>query len=392
MSNAKKLKVSSKELKNFLKHIITNNQFLQEKGDIPLVVEVEGPAGIGKTSAVLQLGKELNLPVAKVNLATIEELGDLVGYPIRQFQMCNADGCVWIDEHAIEDYRKMDFKFTGKKRMSYCPPEWIADKEEGGILFLDDFSRADVRFVQATMELIDRQEYISWKLPKNWHIILSTNPDDGDYNVTSMDAAQRGRFLSVQMKFDMDCWSEWAESAGVDGRCINFVLMHPEVMNDKVDPRSVVKFFNGISSIKSFVDELDMIEMVGEASIGQEFATTFALFINNKLDKLIPPKTILTHKDYDKVKETLRATIGKDSTYRADIAAVLSRRIMNYALFMVKEKQMNSATIDRIMDLMTEDIFTDDLKYFVVNQLFNQERAVFQKMLLNPKVAKMAVK
>jgi MoxR-like ATPase len=78
----------------------------------------------------------------------------------------------WVDELAVAEYLKNGYKMTGKNRMSYCAPEWIADKKEGGILLLDDFNRADQRFLQATMELIDRQSYISWSLPKDWHIIL----------------------------------------------------------------------------------------------------------------------------------------------------------------------------------------------------------------------------
>ena len=67
--------------------------------------------------------------------------------------MCKNDECKWIDEQAINIYEKEGYIFTGEKRMSYCPPEWIADKKEGGILLLDDYSRANIRFLQATMEL-----------------------------------------------------------------------------------------------------------------------------------------------------------------------------------------------------------------------------------------------
>lgn len=44
---------------------------------------------------------------------------------------------------------------------------------------------------QAVMELIYKQEYISWKLPPNTHIVLTSNPDNGEYNVTSTDEAQK---------------------------------------------------------------------------------------------------------------------------------------------------------------------------------------------------------
>lgn len=52
-----------------------------------------------------------------------------------------SDDCLWVDENAVEQYTQRGYGFTGKKRMSYCPPEWIADKEKGGILLLDDYTR-----------------------------------------------------------------------------------------------------------------------------------------------------------------------------------------------------------------------------------------------------------
>ena len=65
----------------------------------------------------------------------------------------------------------------------------------------------DIRFQQATMTLIETGEYISWKLPKNWTILLSSNPDNGEYLINVMDIAQKTRFISVKLKFDIDCWA-----------------------------------------------------------------------------------------------------------------------------------------------------------------------------------------
>ena len=161
------ISINVKELKDFLTHIIENNRFLQEQGKSPVTIEVIGESGIGKTSAIIQMAKEQNLNFVKLNLAQIEEIGDLVGFPIRQFEVELNNEKTWVDEHAFDEYLKLGYHSTGLNRMSYCPPEWISGKEEGGILLLDDWNRADVRFIQAVMELIDRQQYISWTLPKN---------------------------------------------------------------------------------------------------------------------------------------------------------------------------------------------------------------------------------
>ena len=75
------------ELKGFVNHIITNNRFLQEDGKQSVSIEVVGESGIGKTSSIVEIAQENNLKFVKLNLAQIEELGDLVGFPVRQFQM-----------------------------------------------------------------------------------------------------------------------------------------------------------------------------------------------------------------------------------------------------------------------------------------------------------------
>jgi len=384
-----------KEAKQFLKHIINNNRYLQAQGKPPVAVEVVGDSGIGKTSTILQLAKETDLHFVKLNLAQIEELGDLVGFPIRQFEVCKTENdCLWIDEHAVEEYTKQGYSFTGKNRMSYCPPEWISGKTSGGILLLDDWNRADVRFIQAVMELIDRQQYISWTLPKDWHIILTSNPDNGEYLVNSIDNAQKTRFISVNLKFDINCWSEWAEDATIDNRCINFLLKHPELVSTNTNSRSITTFFNSISSIKSFDDELGLIQMIGEGSVGNEFTILFTMFINNKLDKIISPETIMTHESDEYILNTLKGIIGKrdGDKYRADLASIISTRLINFSLYYSKDNKIEKSYIDRLAFLMNEDVFANDLKYKVVKSIYNGNQTAFKTLMLNKTLIKFLTK
>ena len=379
------------ELKDFLKHIVDNNRFLQENNKPMVSTEVIGDSGIGKTSAIVQLADELGLNFVKLNLAQIEEIGDLVGFPIRQFEMKDKKTSEWVDENSVEDYRKKGFESTGLNRMSYCPPEWISGKTNGGILLLDDWNRADMRFIQAVMELIDRQQYISWKLPKDWHIILTSNPDNGDYLVNSIDNAQKTRFISVNLKFDLKCWGKWAEESKLDGRCINFMLMHPELVTKQVNSRSVSMFFNSISSIKSFEESLPLIQMIGEGSVGSEFSTLFTMFINNKLDKMISPENILTQ-DEQYVTNTLKSLVGKDKEYRADIAATLGTRLSNYLEFYSKENAIEKPLIERISKIVTEKIFATDVSYNMVKSIYNSNPNKFKLMMLNKELVKYITK
>ena len=414
------------ELKGFVNHIIENNRYLQQNGKGPVSVEVVGESGIGKTSTIVELARDNKLSFVKLNLAQIEELGDLVGFPVRQFQMykekvvsnntsnnlsmvtaaqraggaslANLNQPVtkkvgqWVDELAVQEYLKNGYKMTGKNRMSYCAPEWIADKKDGGILLLDDWNRADTRFILAVMELVDRQTYISWTLPKDWHIILTANPDNGDYMVNSIDSAQKTRYVTANLKFDVNVWAQWAEEVNIDTRCINFLLLHPELVTQETNARSITTFFNSISSFESFEDNLAMIQMIGEGSVGDAFASMFTTFINNKLDKLVTPKDLLTHDSEQYILGELRSCIGKDDTYRADIASTLATRLANYSVVYSKENTIGQKVTDRLKTLCTADYFTNDLKYLIVRTIFNGNKKKFNKFMMIPEVVKMTMK
>tara|TARA_R100001591_G_scaffold116154_1_gene132668 strand:+ start:932 stop:2197 length:1266 start_codon:yes stop_codon:yes gene_type:complete len=412
------------ELKGFVNHIIQNNRFLQEQGKNPVSTEVVGESGIGKTSTIIELAKDNNLNFVKLNLAQIEELGDLVGFPVRQFQMYkekkvqakqiddlsytaaqraaaaaqvgNASVTKkvgqWVDELAVEEYMRQGWKVTGKNRMSYCAPEWIADKKDGGILLLDDWNRADVRFIQAVMELVDRQTYISWSLPKDWHIILTANPDNGDYMVNSVDAAQKTRYITANLKFDVEVWARWAEEAGIDTRCINFMLLHPELVTQETNARSITTFFNAISSFEDFEKSLSMIQLIGEGSVGDEFASMFTTFINNKLDKLVTPKDLLTHDNEQYILGELTSCVGKGDAYRADIASTLATRLANFSVVYSRENTITQKITERLETLCTKDYFTNDLKYLVVRTIFNGNKSKFNKLMMKPEIIKMTMK
>ena len=386
------VQLNVEELKDFIKHMVKNNQHIQAEGKVPVAINIEGDAGLGKTSAIMQLGKELNMQVVKLNLSQLEELGDLVGFPVKEFQIQNAEGkTTWINESQISAATAKGYKVVGK-RMSHAAPEWIQGKGEGGFLILDDYTRADHRFMQATMEILDRQEYVSWKLPKNWHVILTTNPDNGDYNVTSLDVAQKTRFISVELKYDANVWAKWAEKAGIDGRCINFMLMHPEMVTQRVNPRSITTFFNAISSIQKFDDELPLIQMIGEGSVGTDFAAMFTMFINNKLDRIISPEDILT-KDETYVLGALTSAVGKDDDFRADISSVIATRVINYSLLFANDHSISDGMINRLVKLTTDcESFTNDLRYYMIKEIVNGNKVKFAKLMMNTDVVKMAVK
>jgi len=224
------------------------------------------------------------------------------------------------------------------------------------------------------------------------HIILTANPDNGDYMVNSVDSAQKTRYVTANLKFDVNVWAQWAEGAGIDTRCINFLLLHPELVTQETNARSITTFFNAISSFDSFEDNLSMIQMIGEGSVGDAFASMFTTFINNKLDKLVTPKDLLTHENESYILGELRGCIGKDDTYRADIASTLATRLGNFSVVHSKDNTITQKLTDRLIALCTKDYFTNDLKYLIVRTIFNGNKKKFNKLMMVPEIIQMTMK
>jgi hypothetical protein len=250
------------------------------------------------------------------------------------------------------------------------------------------------------MELLSKGEYISWKLPKNCTIVLSSNPDSGDYNVSSMDAAQRTRFISFNLEFNLDVWAKWAEHEGLNDKIINFCLFYPEIFKDSdksgITPRTIEMFAKVISSIDDFSkpENLVLINTLADGCFESEenvFGRCFTMFINNKLDRLINSKDILLD-EWRSVSPRLRNCIYTNGEYRADISSLLTIRFLNYIDVYLKQEKGNAESskviMDRILEIINSDkvLLSEDLIFKLVNVLVGKYPQRFNKLLMDKKL------
>ena len=257
------------------------------------------------------------------------------------------------------------------------------------------------------MEIINRQEYISWKFPKNTTIILTENPDNGQYNTSSMDEAQKSRYMRFNVKFDVDCWGRYAESVQMDDRAINFMLAYSsEIMKENsqkmhpVNARNYTMFANTISGIENWENSKNLAFILQIASgaflddndnvIGSLFTT----FIANKLDKLISPKELLTE-DWKKVAPKIEKCVyDEDGNYKPLVASILHTRLLNYAMYYFDQKGAKTEVVEqRLIDLIeTNDnpdkkmLFSEDFLFDIIKQLVGKYKARTNKLLLNAKI------
>lgn len=342
----------------------------------------------------------------------------LAGFPIKEYQVHELDGdqvseTKWVPEVTLQTYFQQPcgtYEITGKTRMAYAPPAWLNldGNENGHILFLDDFSRANSMFMQAIMELIDKASYMTWSLPENTTIVLSSNPDDGDYQVHTLDTAQATRMVTFQADFNIEDWAAWAEEAEVDSRAINFALSYATELFESKDTRvkglnarSYTTFCNLVGGLPDWSnpEQQSLIVSMSKGCFSDPSGVIgglFLSFVQNRLDRLPSPEELLVTK-WDTLYPKLENLIypnGVSNTANACIAAILSTRLANYSVKYLKTKGTKEATVlDRLVQYITPKtgqtrLFSEDLIFKIVQTLVGKCPARTKSFILNPEIRK----
>lgn len=404
MANLNEMSIS--EFTDVFNYLLDNNKQLEEKGLTPIAIGLEGEAGIGKTAVVEQVAHKRGMTYCKISLSQLEEVGDLVGFPIKEIllQWKTKEGQVktrWWPESLI-DKVPSNVQVTSTTRMAYAPPAWVPREENpnGVIVLLDDFSRANPLFMQATMELINTASYMSWKLPKNTSIILTSNPDDGSYSVSQLDNAQKTRFVNFNLKLNINDWASWAEFNNIDSRCINFELLYGNEIFKKhngvqtINPRAYTTFCKAISGIKDWNDDnsLALILNISKGCFLNDkdnvVGTLFTTFVAQKLDRLISPEDMLKQK-WETVEPKIHDCIYEGDRFHTEIAAILSLRLLNYIMYYFSQNGSKQDVVqDRLLNFIDNPrkLFSDDLLFHVIKTVIGKYPAKTTKLLINPKI------
>ena len=394
------------EFTDVFNYLLDNNRQLEEKGLTPIAIGLEGEAGIGKTAVVEQVAHKRGMTYCKISLSQLEEVGDLVGFPIKEIllQWKTKDGQIktrWWPESLI-DKVPSNVQVTSTTRMAYAPPAWVPREENpnGVIVLLDDFSRANPLFMQATMELINTASYMSWSLPKNTSIVLTSNPDDGSYSVSQLDNAQKTRFVNFNLKLNVSDWASWAEFNNIDSRCINFELLYGNEIFKKhngvqtINPRAYTTFCKAISGIKDWNDDnsLALILNISKGCFLNDndnvVGTLFTTFIAQKLDKLIQPKDMLMQK-WETVEPKIHSCVYDGEQFKPEIASILAIRLLNYMLYYFSQSGVKESVVqDRLLDFIDNKrkLFSDDLLFHVIKTVIAKYPAKTTKLMLNSRI------
>ncbi|MCB9763011.1 MAG: AAA family ATPase [Alphaproteobacteria bacterium] len=350
--------VASDELIGFVEHLVRSNLEAEAAGRRKTPICIWGRHGIGKTRIVEDTARAQGWRFAYVAPAQFEEMGDLVGMPAVE-----GDRTVWR------------------------APEWVPAEEGPGVLLIDDVNRADDRILRGIMQLLQNYELVSWRLPAKWQIVLTANPDGGDYSVTPMDDAMLTRMMHVTLEFDVSAWARWAEANGVDPRGINFVLTYPEIVSgERTTPRTLVQFFESIQSITDLKAQLGLVRILADSCLDEPAVAAFITFVQQGLSQLISPEELLGAKDFGPAYARVRDAV-EGETLRVDILATLCTRLVNH--LSRRKERLTKPEIENLKRFLTMDLLPNDLRLTVAQELVRASDPGLKRVLADPTIARL---
>lgn len=347
-----------------------------------------GPAGTAKSSCVRSFENEpvkwrgrdyKGYQIVYVPIAQYEEMGDLLGLPSRHLCMSYVDDGGkeredWVPEQCVEAYKAIGWKFLPERGVrTFCaPPAWVPQEPGPIILLFDDWNRASLRIIKGVMQLLQTYGTVTWRLPPGSHIVLTGNPDDHDYQVTTLDRAILTRIRSATMIFDAKEWSVWAQAHGLDSRGISWGLRFPDYMfgKERTNARTVSEVFRMTKHIGDITDKKNQDEFsrIALSLLDEETVMDMLVHFQRDIGLVADPEIILNGglvggKTIDKYISDLMS--GKEK--RTDIVGVICDRL--YAYMHQDTVHPEPAMVKNFQHFLTIDALPEDARHALVARL-----------------------
>ena len=165
---------------------------------------VWGAPGVGKSTAVRELTKELGIGFIDVRLAQREPV-DMRGLP-------------------VPDEKENSVKWL-------VSGEWPRDPKSRGIIMFDELTAADKTLQVAAYEFIlDRRLGALYSVPPGWYIMAAGNRTEDRAVACAMSSALANRFLHVEVAAEANSFLAWAKENSIHPAVINFIKIRPQLL------------------------------------------------------------------------------------------------------------------------------------------------------------------
>jgi len=321
--------------------------------------------------------------VRHVPIAQFEEMGDLHGLPDKHVLIRRNHGRndeLWVPMEVAKGYVNdgWDVDHTAGVRTMYAPPDWVPHRPGPSILHLEDWNRASGRIVKGIMQLMQTYGMMSWRLPPGCNIVMSANPDEQEYLVTTIDKAILTRFRSATLRHDAKEWAVWADAQGLDPRGINYVLSYPEMMvgGERTMPRTLSDFFRYSKRVPSLKgkESVARLRRMAQALLDDVTVHSILTFFQRDVEMAVEPERILLG-DESAFKHVKDLMTRREK--RIDVVGVISSRL--FARLANPECEQTASAVANVQRFLTLPCLEEDMRHALclrINRVRDEGRMV----------------
>ena len=163
-----------------------------------------GPPGVGKSQAIRQIAKEIEVSTGKTVKVTDVRLLLFNPIDLRGIPTSNADKtlAIWLKPQIFQ----MD------------PSDNIVN-----ILFLDEISAAPQSVQAAAYQITLDRTVGEHKLPDNCIVIAAGNRTTDKSVAYKMPKALANRFMHIEIEGSFTAWKQWAITSGINDKVVGFL-------------------------------------------------------------------------------------------------------------------------------------------------------------------------
>lgn len=271
-----------------IRHMIQVNLKACERGEDRRGLFLWGPPGIGKSSIVRQVAKELGMDLIDIRLTQMEPT-DLRGIPVPQRDA------------------------NGETLVRWAPPAILPrDKDARAIIILDELPNAAPSVQSGAYQLVLDGKLGEYEVPQGCIVMAAGNRETDKGATFKMPTPLMNRFTHVEVRVDFDDFQEYALNKGFHKDVVGYLTAFKHELFE-FDPLSASRGFptprswEAVSAILRDDPNLPEQVMLGLVSgaIGEGVAIKFLEYRKNAA-QLPNPRDILE----GKVKELKSAEIS----------------------------------------------------------------------------------
>jgi len=210
--------------------------------------------------------------------------------------------------------------------------------------------------------LLQNYGMVSWSLPPGCNIVLTANPDEQDYLVTSLDSAILTRQRHITLKHDAKEWAVWAQAEKLDTRVISFVLQYPEMMigPERTNPRTLAEFGRNVKRIPDLAstENQKRFMMLAHALLDEQTVSTMMVFMERDVEMIVEPEQILEGQDW--IPKHISKLMNRQEQ-RVDVLGVICDRLFAYVV--QPDTKQTKKAIENFQKFLTMKHIPEDMRH-----------------------------